>query len=411
MIRPIAIGLAPNLELDDIKLAVQNILFGKIFQREGKMLLKLKEWFSNHLGLKTIYLLNSGRSALYLALSSLNLNSKDEVIVQAFTCVAVPNAVLWAGAKPIYVDINKKNLGIEPHDLRKKISKNTKAIIVQHTFGLPASLEEIITIAKENKIIVIEDCAHCLKVKFKNKSLGSFSDMSIFSFGRDKAISSVFGGALAVNNQKFVKKIESLNKDLLYPSIWWDLKQHFHSMIMFFVLMFYDFFGLGKFIIYLAQKLNLLVPPVYKEELLGERPYDFPKKMSESTSILVLNQLKKIDRFNTTRKQYCQIYNQFFQNNSIKTDNYPLLRYPILVGERDNLIKKAREKKIILGTWYKHVIDPEGVDLPKIKYLTPCPIAENVAQCMVNLPTYPTLKQRDPSKIIRIFKELKVAYL
>ncbi|MCL5970783.1 MAG: aminotransferase class I/II-fold pyridoxal phosphate-dependent enzyme [Patescibacteria group bacterium] len=411
MVRPIAIGLAPNLEFDDILLSLCNIVSGKIFEREGETIQKLKKWFSDYLGLKTIYLFNSGRSALYLALSSLKLTDKDEVIVQAFTCVAVPNSVIWTGAKPIYVDIDNKNLNIDPDDLRKKISKNTKAIIIQHTFGIPANLEEILKIAKEFKLVVIEDCAHSLKIKYKNKNLGSFGDMTVFSFGRDKAVSSVFGGALAVNNQKFIKEIEILNNDLLTTSVCWDLKQYLHSIIMFFVLMFYNFLKFGKIILYLSQKLNLVTPPVFKKELKGKKPKVFPKKMSEAIAVLVMNQLKKIDRFNQTREKYCRRYNTIFPDNSIKTDNYPLIRYPVLIGERDKFIKIAKEKKMIFGKWYSHVIDPFGVDLQKVKYFTPCPTAENVAQYIINLPVYPTLKETDLDQIILLIKEAKLRVL
>src|SRR5581483_4013141 len=112
---------------------------------------------------------------------------------QAFTCVAVPNSVLWTGAKAIYADIDETG-NLDPKDLEKKITKKTKAVIIQHTFGIAANMDAIQKVLKGKKIILIEDCAHALGASYKGKKLGTFGEFAFFSFGRDKVISSVFGG-------------------------------------------------------------------------------------------------------------------------------------------------------------------------------------------------------------------------
>lgn len=403
MIRPIAIGLAPNLEIDDIVLAFKNIILGKIFDNSNEELFKLATWFKKNLKQESIFLFNSGRSALFTALSSIGLGSGDEVIVQAFTCVAVPNAVIWSGAKPVFVDITKENLGIDLKDLEKKISKNTKAIIVQHTFGIPAKIEEILIIAKKYNLCVIEDCAHCMRVKYKEKFLGSYSDFSVYSFGRDKAVSSVFGGALSVNNKKYIDKVNQIYANIPYPSKLWVFKQHFHSILMGVVLPLYNFLKIGKLILYFFQQANLLTFPVYREEKFAEKPKDFPKKLAASLAILAFSQLKKIDRFNLTRKNFVSKYNKLFSKNRIKTNSYPLLRYPLLIGERDLILEKGKRERITLGNWYSNVVDPKGVDFEKINY-SYCPTAEYVAQYIINLPTYPNLTEKDYNKVISLFK-------
>ena len=116
----------------------------------------------------------------------------DEVLVQAFTCVAVPNSVLWAQATPVYADIDA-TLNIDPIDVEKKITNRTKAIIVQHTFGIPADMDALVALAKKHNILLIEDCAHSLGATYKGKKVGTFGDAAFFSFGRDKVVSSVFG--------------------------------------------------------------------------------------------------------------------------------------------------------------------------------------------------------------------------
>jgi len=140
------------------------------------------------------------RSAIFHCLKMIWLNNKDEVIVSGYTCISVSNAVLQAWAKIIYSDINKNNLWLNLLDLKKNITKHTKVIIVQHTFGKPSNIKDIIKIAKENNILVIEDCAHSLWSKYNWKKLGFFWDFSIFSSWRDKVISWVTWWFLIINN-------------------------------------------------------------------------------------------------------------------------------------------------------------------------------------------------------------------
>lgn len=403
MIRPIAIGLAPNLEIDDIVLALKNVILGKIFYNSSKELTKLTTWFNKNLRHPWVFLFNSGRSALFIALSSLDLKPTDEILLQAFTCVAVPNAVIWANARPVFVDISKKNLGIDLKDLEKKITRNTRAIIIQHTFGLPAEISGIIKIAQKHNLVTIEDCAHCIKVKYKQSYLGSFFDFSVYSFGRDKGVSSVFGGALSVNNKKYFRKVENLYENINYPNSYWVFKQHLHSILMSLVLPLYNFLNLGKFLLFIFQKLNLLTFPVYKEEKNSFKPKDFPKKLPSSIAILALNQLIKIDKFNFKRSDLVLKYNAIFRNNIIKTNSYPLLRYPLLIGERNKILTEAKKEGIILGSWYSNIVDPKGVDFKKVNY-SHCPIAQNVAQYIINLPTYPTFTEKDFIKVISLFK-------
>ncbi len=387
MIRPTAIGLAPNLEEDDIFLAIKNILLGRIIINSQEQLEKLKEWFKSNYGTRSLFLFNSARSALFLALKSLNVGVGDEVIVPAFTCIAVPNAVLWTGAKAIFVDIDKKTLGIDIKDLEKKISKKTKAIIVQYTFGIPVDILTIKKIAQKYNITVIEDCAHGIKIPYNNKFLGQFGDMAVFSFGRDKAVSSVFGGVLIVNNQNYNKKLENLYNSLKNSSLIWIFKQHFHSIIMGIVLPTYNMLALGKLLLLLSKKLGLITMPVYEQEKIGKRPLDFPAKFHSSLAVLALNQLSKLDRFNSHRSKIVNLYTG-------GTKNEPLLRYPVLVKNKEGILKLFKKQDIILGNWYSEIF---GV--------TSCPTSKYVAQHIINLPTYPTLSQNEAQKIINLLPE------
>ncbi len=198
--KPITISLSPNTEADDVFLAVKTII-QPLLWKTGKATSDAEQWFRNYFSVEQAVSFNSGRSALLAILKAFGIGEGDEVLVQAFTCVAVPNSVLWAGAKPVFVDIDA-TLNMDPKDAEKKITKNTKALIVQHTFGVPAQMDKIIALAKKHHLILIEDCAHALGATYKGKKVGTFGDAAFFSFGRDKVVSSVFGG-MAIINAKF----------------------------------------------------------------------------------------------------------------------------------------------------------------------------------------------------------------
>ena len=136
---------------------------------------------------------SSGTAALRVALASLNIKKDDEVITQSFTFVATAEAIIECGAKPIFTEINQ-TLNMCPSDLKKKITKKTKAVIVVHMLGVPANLEEIKKICKRKKIFLIEDTAWGCGARYKNNFLGTHGDVGTFSFDFAKTITTGEGG-------------------------------------------------------------------------------------------------------------------------------------------------------------------------------------------------------------------------
>lgn len=146
-IKPISISLSPNTERDDILLAFK-LLFQPWKWQKGCQTPLLEEEFRKYLGVQYAYSFNSGRSALLAVLSALGGQKGDEILLQAFTCNAVPNPVLWAGLNPVYVDCREDDFNIDPVDLEKKITPKSRVVIVQHTFGLPADMDRIVEVCK-----------------------------------------------------------------------------------------------------------------------------------------------------------------------------------------------------------------------------------------------------------------------
>lgn len=397
MFKLIAPGISPNAELDDVLFALFLILRPWHWQ-DKQALEELNKWFSLRYYPKKVYPVNAGRSALYLLLQSAGIGKGDEVLVQTFTCIGAIEPIIWLGAKPVYVDIEESSFNIDPLKLTKKINKKTKAIIVQHTFGLPAKMQEIIRIAKDHKILVIEDCAHSLGAKIAKSEIGTFGDAAFFSFGRDKIVSSVFGGVALINQPAFFKDIESLYEKIPMSENKWVLQQLLHPFLLSFILPFYNL-QIGKIILLIAQKSGLLSKPYSREEFLAQKPSNYPERMSPALAKLALHQLNKLSKFNQKRREIAKNY------GTIK-EGAVYLRYPILVDDPQKICRLAKKNGILLGRWYSNIIDPKGINLEKFMYkLGSCPVAEAVAGRIINLPTYPKMTKADVLKIKKILNK------
>lgn len=407
MIRPIAIGLSPNTEADDYSHGLKMLLRPKEWQK-GEWTQKVEQWFLNFFQVSHTVSFNAGRSALLAILKSLELAPASEVLLQAYTCVAVPNSVIWAGLRPVYVDIDE-SLNIDIADASQKITPKSRVLIVQHTFGMPADMDKISKFCKKHNLILIEDCAHALGATYKGKLVGSFGTAAFFSFGRDKIVSSVFGGMATTNNESLGNKLRQYQHALAYPSLIWILQQLLHPLIMALVLPTYRL-GLGKIILYAAQHLRFLSFPVYAQEKQARQPEYFPKRLPNALSFLAYWQLEKLKRYNAIRRNIAKTYFVELKNTS---DTLPkaneeaiYLRFPILSKYADELRFQAKKKGILLGNWYSSVIDPKGVDFKKILYTRgSCPKAEKMARQSLNLPTYPTLTQLQIKEIIELIKK------
>jgi len=408
--KAISTSLSPNTEKDDIFLALK-LIFQPFNWKKGKGIGDLEERFKKYLGVKYAISFNSGRGALLAILDALNIKEDDEVLLQAFTCNAAVNPILAKGANPVYVDIDE-SLNLDPEELKKKITSKSKAVIIQHTFGWPANLEEILKITKENNLYLIEDCAHSLGAEYKRKKIGTFGQAAFFSFGRDKIISSIFGGMAVTNDDEIGEKLKRFQEKLDFPSNFWIFQQLIHPLLANYLVL--PAYGinqyLGRLIIGFFHFFKILSKAVYREEKIGGFSKYFPKKMPNALALLAENQFKKLERFNQHRKELAKFYQEKLKKIfkipflTEKEDILPtFMRFPILIeGETDEILKEARKKKIYLNDgWRKKPIVPPDTDLKKMKYIFgSCQKAEKIANEILNLPTHINISQKEAEKII-----------
>jgi len=409
MTKAISISLSPNTERDDVSLA-----FGLMFKPwdwvRGNSVRKFERNFRNYFGFKNSFAFNSGRSSMIAILDAMKIGEGDEVIVQGYTCNAAINPIIYVEAKPVFADIDD-NLNISPREIEKKITSKTKAVVIQHTFGYPADIDEIKSICKKHNLYLIEDCAHALGAKYKGEFCGSFGDASFFSFGRDKVISSVYGGMVVVNNDSLTEGVSKFSDNLRYPGAFWVLQQLLHPVLMnAIVLPFYNYkWGRGWLALFL--NMNILSKAVTAQENHGQLPDYFPLKMPNALAIIALHQLKKLDRFNAHRKEIARFYPKLlkkehdiqivFKKNENKDPIF--LKYPVLSSNSNSLLRKMRDSGIYLNDgWRDSVVVPPKTNLRSVCYTHgDCPKAEEVAKRIICLPTHINISRNDVDRIIK----------
>ena len=404
MRKVISPALSPNLRFADVATSVHSLLIPHELQLGDSLNfagLYLKKMFH----CPNVFMFMRAREGQYMLFKALGVKKKDEIIVQAFTCAAVVQPILWAGAKPVYVDISEKHFSMDSKLLIDKITSRTKVIILQSTFGIPNEFDQIRKIAKEKGIFLLLDLAHT----FNPKEITKYkADAFLLSFGRDKAISSVTGGALVVSDKNLSSVITDLYRDVPYPNHHEIVRFLLHPLITYCIRIFFFIYpALGKSATKIYRSSRIVPRPVNNElELTSGTIQKYPNALAR----LLMVQFKAVDEFNKKRIEWVRMYKK---NNFVSLKirkEVPLLRVPYLVSDRDALVQACKKELIYLGTWYSHVIDPGEIPLKALGYKkNECPIAEKISSQIINLPVNPTLGKEDITRVIRSIKKYELS--
>ncbi|MHA1264428.1 MAG: DegT/DnrJ/EryC1/StrS family aminotransferase [Candidatus Helarchaeota archaeon] len=177
---------------------------------EGPMVSEFEKKFSNYIKVKHSIATNSGTAALHAALLALDLTPGDEVIIPSFTFVATASVALHVSAKPIFVDIDPEIFTMDPNEVKKVITKRTKALIPVHLFGHPADLDPLRELATEHDLILIEDACQAHGALYKQQQVGSIGDLGCFSFYPSKNMTTGEGGMITTNNDELAEKLRMI---------------------------------------------------------------------------------------------------------------------------------------------------------------------------------------------------------
>lgn len=193
---------------------------------KGKYLAQFESQFSQFTGVKYSTAVSNGTVAIHLALVALGIGPDDEVIVPTYTYIASVNAIAYTGAKPVFVDSIKETWQMDPEDVLKKITPKTKAIMAVHLYGYPCDMDKLQKICKEKGLLLVEDCAEAFGSYYKGKHVGTFGDVSTFSFFGNKTITTGEGGMVVTNDQTLYDRLVHFKGQGLAKN-----RQYWHDVI------------------------------------------------------------------------------------------------------------------------------------------------------------------------------------
>ena len=320
---------------------------------------KFENLFKKYTNATECVAVDSGTAALDLALKVVDINKK-EVLVPSLTFVSSINAIKYNGGIPIFVDVKSNTLCMDPKDLQNKITKKSKVILPVHFGGYSCDMDEIKKISKKNKLLVVEDAAHATGSKYKNKKIGSIGDLTCFSFHPVKNLAMPKGGAITLNykNRNLKTKLNSLR--------WCGISNRKEQ--------FYDVTELG---------------------------YNY--YMDEISSAIGIEQLKKINKFNSRKYEIAKKYHKeikCLEKMPISKDcSYHL--YWILVKNRNTFLKNMKKKGIETGIHYLPVHK-----MKLYKSNIKLKVTEKVTKEIVTIPIHPSLKNSEVNYIIKTINQL-----
>lgn len=220
------ISVSEPLLNKNAKKYIDDCLKSEWISSAGKYLEDFEKKWATYCMVKEGVAVSNGTSALQIAFKSLELKPGDEVIMPSFTIISCATAIIETGAKPVLVDCYKDTWCMNVDEVKNKISKKTRAILVVHMFGHPAEMDSIKKIVKDNNLYLVEDAAEAHGATYKKKKVGSFGDLSCFSFYANKSITTGEGGMVLTNNKNLCNKLRSL-RNLSFGKV----KRFYHTHV------------------------------------------------------------------------------------------------------------------------------------------------------------------------------------
>lgn len=354
-----------------------------------------------------------GRVALYALLKALNVGPGDEVATQAFTCIAVPEAIMATGASPLYVDIQASGFNMEPEHLVSRLTSRTRAIVVQHTYGIPADIEKIVKLADEQGIPVIEDCCHTLLSTHKSIPVGKFGAASFYSFEWGKPVAAGIGGAAVINDPKLQDAVVQEYRGYGRPAASRQFRlevQYFAFQLLFRPALFWRVRSLYHLLSRLGVAEGSYNP-------LGRVADDFALRMPEKTQRRMARKLCQLDSTATHSRWVVDQYRQRIHSVGVSHPVPPLdsdivfVRYPMLVNDKQRVLDEARQANVELADWYSTPVHPlSKPDWHLVNYDGgSCPNAEIRCGQIVTLPTHGAVGSGYINRVSEFFGEMNSA--
>jgi perosamine synthetase len=349
---------------------------------------------------------------LYGLLKALGVREGDEVIIPAFTCVVVPNAILYCGAKPVYADIDPETYLIDPEKVKALLSAQTRIIIAQNTFGLSSDLNALQEIANSRHITLLDDCTHGFGGTYKGQQNGTLAAASFFSSQWNKTFSTGLGGFVFARDPELAEKMYKWEKQLpfppakaqlslkaqlfarrniLRPSIYWPLVKLYRRI------------SAAGLISGSSEGLELEQPVM---------PENYAFRMSDVQAKKGIREINRLQENLSHRKKIAEMYSQCLSELGLRTAissphaEHTFIQYPILVKDPRLFTQLAEKNHIPLNNWMCSPLHPVTENLERWYYpWGKNPVAEKISQHILNLPTDLSISISKASQICRFIRE------
>lgn len=393
-IRDSPMSFWPTFTEEEKKLVLSVLESGKVASTAGKMTRTFEQKFSEYIGTRYALAVSNGTAALHTAIAALGIGAGDEVITTPFSFIATATSILHNNAVPVFADIDLDTFNIDPETIPDKITDRTKAILVVHLAGHPAEMDEIIGIAREYGLKIIEDCAQAIGTEYKGRKVGTFGDIAAFSFYQSKNMTTGEGGMVVTNNDDIYEKARL-------------------------------FINHGQVERYLHVSLG------------------WNYRMTELQAALGLGQLSRIDELNSDREKIAKVYSE--ELSELDGDLLKLPRakpyvkhtwhiYQVLLYteklkvDRDYIVKALRAENILVTVAYPRTIYENPLFQKLDAYGKGCPWkcplqrenliygkglaprAEYAARRVITLPTLAGMTEEDAVDIARALKKVLSYY-
>jgi perosamine synthetase len=361
-----------------------------------------------------------GSIALYALLKAMEVEPGDEVILQSFTCDIVPTTVVRAGGTPIYVDIDPNTFNMDSDKIEERITERTKAIIVQHTYGIPTEMGPILDIARRHDLGVIEDSCHAWGSRCGGQEVGTFGDAAFYSFGWHKPLVLGVGGCAVVNNPALRQKVERLYGDFVTPA--------YKEAIILYLQYFAYSWLLNRFLFWSVRDIyrkvsnrglrGLITGIFVRRKMTTTRSGQVRSGMQLHHRRMIplqegrlFRKLKRFDRMVAHQRWVVSQYERLLPRagyGPLELDSRfePIFyKYPVLSDRKRDIFEQAPQARIELSYLFSSPVDPRKPGLAKLWRTLGyregmCPIAEDTSDRIVALPVHSRVRAADIRRTI-----------
>ncbi len=382
---------------------------------DGPTIADYEQAFARRVGVGHGVSFASGRVALYAILRSLGIGEGDEVLLQVPTHIVVPNAVRYTGATVRYVDCRLDDYNMDVEAAETLVGPATRALLLQHTFGIPADLDAARALCDRHGLVLIEDCVHSLGATYRGRPVGSHGRVAFFSTEETKTISSTMGGMAVTDDPELAARLRSQQAEAgaperslvaryLVKQVMYHLGTHpaVHRFTRPAYLWLRD-----------RPAMHLAPGATSAVEMEGGRPDGYLMRFSNAQARIGLRQLRRLDDNLAHRRRTAAAWadglrGRFRLPAPADGAEPAFVRYPVRVADRPTAMEAAAPN-VVLGQWFNQVLEEARSDRDGDYVPGSCPRAEQAGRELVNLPTHPRTTPGDVARILEIFDTIAPA--